>query len=253
MYRIDLRSPQESVAASNPLVGGYDEPMKRVLLSWSSGKDSAWALHLMRQQPHIEVVGLLSTINTQFQRVAMHGTRLSVLEAQAEAAHLPLWTVPLPWPCSNEIYEQRMREACDRAIREKVDAIAFGDLFLPDVRAYREKQLKPTGLEPLFPLWGLPTAELARTMIAGGLRARLTCVDTKQLSGAFAGREFDAALLNDLPPQADPCGERGEFHTCVYDGPIFEARLNLEAGEVVDRDGFIYADLLQIPALIHRN
>ena len=172
----------------NHLVGDYDQRMKRVLLSWSSGKDSAWTLHLLRQQPGIEVVALLSTINAEFQRVAMHGTRLSVLEAQADAAQLPLWTVPLPWPCSNEIYEQRMSEACDRAIREKIDAIAFGDLFLPDVRAYRETQLKPTGLEPIFPLWELPTAALARTMIAGGLRARLTCVDTKQLSGSFAGQ-----------------------------------------------------------------
>ena len=236
----------------NHLVGDYDQRMKRVLLSWSSGKDSAWTLHLLRQQPGIEVVALLSTINAEFQRVAMHGTRLSVLEAQADAAQLPLWTVPLPWPCSNEIYEQRMSEACDRAIREKIDAIAFGDLFLPDVRAYRETQLKPTGLEPIFPLWELPTAALARTMIAGGLRARLTCVDTKQLSGSFAGREFDAALLNDLPPQIDPCGEHGEFHTCVYDGPMFAASLNLEAGEVVDRDGFVYADFLQLPALIDK-
>ena len=227
--------------------------MKRVLLSWSSGKDSAWALHLLRQQPSIEVVGLLTTINTEFQRVAMHGTRRSVLEAQAAAAQLPLWIVPLPWPCSNEIYEQRMSEACERAIHEKVEAIAFGDLFLPDVRAYREKQLKPTGLEPLFPLWELPTAELARTMITGGLCARLTCVDTKQLSSEFAGREFDAALLNDLPAATDPCGERGEFHTCVYEGPMFATRLNLEAGEVIDRDGFVYADFLQIPALISKN
>ena len=218
--------------------------MKRVLLSWSSGKDSAWALHLLRQQPNIEVVGLLTTINAEFQRVAMHGTRLSVLEAQAEAAQLPLWIVPLPWPCSNEIYEQRMSEACERAIRENVDAIAFGDLFLPDVRAYREKQLKPTGLEPLFPLWELPTAELAHTMIAGGLRARLTCVDTKQLSGEFAGREFDAALLNELPAATDPCGERGEFHTCVYAGPMFSAPLPIVTGEIVTRDRFAFADLL---------
>ncbi|MGA9671236.1 MAG: ATP-binding protein [Terracidiphilus sp.] len=227
--------------------------MKRVLLSWSSGKDSAWALYLLSGQPGIEVVGLLTTLNAEFQRVAMHGTRLSVLEAQAEAARLPLWIVPLPWPCSNEIYEQRMSEACNRAIREKVDAIAFGDLFLPDVRAYRETQLKPTGLEPLFPLWELPTAELAQAMIAGGLRARLTCVDTKQLPGTFAGREFDAALLNELPAGIDPCGERGEFHTCVYEGPMFTTRLNLEPGEVVDRDGFMYADFLQTPELIRRD
>ena len=222
--------------------------MKRVLLSWSSGKDCAWALHLLRQQPGIELVGLLTTLNDEFQRVAMHGTRRSVLEAQAEAARLPLWSVPLPWPCSNEVYEQRMAEVCDRAIREQVDAIAFGDLFLPDIRAYREKQLKPTGLEPLFPLWEIPTAALARDMMAGGLRAKLVCVDTKQLPGSFAGREFDAALLDALPPETDPCGERGEFHTCAYAGPMFTAPVQLEAGEVVDRDGFVFADFLPKPA-----
>ena len=223
--------------------------MKRVLLSWSSGKDSAWALHVLRQQPGIELVGLLTTLNTEFQRVAMHGTRRAVLEAQAEAAQLPLWVVPLPWPCSNAIYEQLMSEACDRAIREQVDAIAFGDLFLPDIRAYRETQLKPTGLEPLFPLWEIPTDFLAREMIAGGLRAKLVCVDKKQLPGSFAGRDFDAALLNDLPPEIDPCGERGEFHTCVNDGPMFAVPVNLEAGEIVDRDGFVYADFLERSAL----
>ncbi|MGA3136102.1 MAG: ATP-binding protein [Terracidiphilus sp.] len=216
--------------------------MKRVLLSWSSGKDSAWTLHLLRQQPGIELCGLLTTLNSEFQRVAMHGTRRSVLEAQAEAAQLPLWIVPLPWPCSNEIYEQRMAEVCKRAVDEHIDAVAFGDLFLPDVRAYRETQLKPTGLEPLFPLWQIPTVALARDMIAGGLRAKLSCVDTKQLSGSFAGREFDASLLRDLPPEIDPCGERGEFHTCVYAGPMFTAPLCLQAGEVVNRDGFVFAD-----------
>jgi uncharacterized protein (TIGR00290 family) len=224
--------------------------MKRVLLSWSSGKDSAWALHLLRRQPGIELVGLLTTLNTEFQRVAMHGTRRSVLEAQAEAAQLPLWIVPLPWPCSNQIYEQRMSEVCDRAVREHVDAIAFGDLFLADVRAYRETQLKPTGLEPLFPLWQIPTDALARDMIAGGLRAMLVCVDAKQLPESFAGREFDAALLRDLPPETDPCGERGEFHTCVYDGPMFTGAVNLDAGEVVHRDGFVFADFQERKAIL---
>ncbi len=220
----------------------YDPNMKRVLLSWSSSKDSAWTLHLLRRQPDIEVVGLLTTLNTEFQRVAMHGTRRSVLEAQAAAAGLPLWIVPLPWPCSNEIYEQRMSEACNRAIAERVDAVAFGDLFLADVRAYRETQLKPTGLEPIFPLWEIPTGQLAREMIAGGLRAKLACVDTKQLAGTFAGRDFDEGLLKDLPSGTDPCGERGEFHTCVYAGPMFTAPLNIEPGEIVNRDGFVFAD-----------
>jgi uncharacterized protein (TIGR00290 family) len=219
--------------------------MKRVLLSWSSGKDSAWALHLLRRDPDIEIAGLLTTLNMEFQRVAMHGTRRSVLEAQARAAGLPLWVVPLPWPCSNEVYEQRMAEVCKRAIDERIDAVAFGDLFLEEVRAYRERQLKPTGLEPLFPLWQIPTDELARTMIAGGLRARLACVDTKQLPGSFAGREFDEALLGDLPAETDPCGERGEFHTCVYAGPMFSGPLRLEAGEIVDRDGFVFADFVE--------
>ncbi len=216
--------------------------MTRVLLSWSSGKDSAWTLHVLRQQSDIEIIGLLTTLNSEFDRVAMHGTRRSILEAQAGVAELPLWMVPLPWPCSNEIYEQRMSEACNRALAERVDAIAFGDLFLQDIRAYREKQLAPTGLKPLFPLWDLPTGTLARDMISSGLRARLTCIDTKQLSADFAGREFDETLLRDLPAGADPCGERGEFHTCVYAGPMFTHEIPLMLGEIVHRDGFVYAD-----------
>ena len=216
--------------------------MKRFLLSWSSGKDSAWALHVLRCDPGIEVCGLLTTINAEFQRVAMHGTRCSVLEAQARATGLPLWPVPLPWPCSNEIYESRMSEVCARAVEERIDGVAFGDLYLEDVRMYREKQLAPTGLEPIFPLWGIPTAELAREMIVGGLRARLTCVDPRVLPAAFAGRNFDEALLRDLPPPADPCAERGEFHTCAFAGPMFTEPLSLVPGEVVSRDGFVFAD-----------
>jgi uncharacterized protein (TIGR00290 family) len=231
----------------------YDNRMKRVLLSWSSGKDSAWALHVLRQQSGIELVGLLTTVNSEFQRVAMHSTRLSVVEAQAAAAQLPLWVVPLPWPCSNKVYEQLMAEVCRRAIREEIDAVAFGDLFLPDIRAYREMQLKPTGLEPLFPLWEIPTDLLAREMIAAGIRAKLVCVDPRKLSGSFAGRDFDAALLGDLPPEIDPCGERGEFHTCVYDGPMFAASVDLEAGEVVERDGFVFADFMERGAVLYKN
>ena len=216
--------------------------MKRVLLSWSSGKDSAWTLHVLRQRGDCEVVGLLTTVNTEFDRVAMHGTRRAVLEAQARAAGLPLWVVPLPWPCSNEDYEQKMAEVCARAVSQDVQAMAFGDLFLRDVRAYRERQLQPTGLEPLFPLWQQPTSILAHEMIAHGLWAKLTCVDTRQLKSAFAGREFDEALLRELPSETDPCGERGEFHTCVYAGPMFHSPILLEAGEVVTREGFAYAD-----------
>lgn len=221
----------------------YHRRMKRVLMSWSSGKDSAWALHLLKQDAGVKVCGLLTTVNTEFDRVAMHGTRRSVLEAQAAAANLPLWDVPLPWPCSNAVYEERMADACRRAVDEGIDAIAFGDLFLGDVRAYREQKLKETGLEPLFPLWGIPTEALAREMIAGGLRARISCVDTKQLPSAFAGREFDADLLRDLPAGIDPCAERGEFHTCVYDGPMFNAPVSLRNGEIVNRDGFVFTDL----------
>ena len=226
--------------------------MKRVLLSWSSGKDCAWALHRLRQQPDIEVVGLLTTINSAFDRVAMHGTRRSILEAQAASAGLKLWQIPLPWPCSNEIYERRMSEACSRAVSEGVSAIAFGDLFLSDVRTYREAQLKSTGLEPLFPLWGMPTADLAEEMIAGGLHAKIACVDSRQLDPAFAGRDFDRGFLRELPAGVDPCGENGEFHTCTWDGPIFSKPIPLEVGPSVDREGFIYSDL-QICASLLRN
>ena len=215
---------------------------KRILLSWSSGKDCAWALHVLRRRDDVEIVALLTTLNTQFDRVAMHGTQRAVLEAQAAAAHLPLWIVPLPWPCSNDIYEQRMKAACDRAVAEHVDSIAFGDLFLQDVRAYRERQLQPTGLEPLFPLWDLATGELAREMIAAGLRAKLVCVDTGQLPASFAGRDFDDSLIRELPPHIDPCGENGEFHSCAYAGPMFAHPLALTQGEVVHRGAFVYAD-----------
>jgi len=224
--------------------------MTRILLSWSSGKDSAWALHILRRDPSIQICGLLTTLNAEFDRVAMHGVRRTVLEAQAASAQLPLWTVLLPWPCTNEIYEMRMAEICRRAAAEKIDAVVFGDLFLEDVRAYRERQLAPTGLKPLFPLWQIPTNQLAREMIAGGLRARISCVDTKQLPAAFAGREFDADLLRDLPPGVDPCAERGEFHTCAYAGPMFSAPLPLTTGEIVTRDGFTFADF-RLPEAEH--
>jgi uncharacterized protein (TIGR00290 family) len=216
----------------------------KVALSWSSGKDSAWSLHLLRQDPNIEVVALFTTLNEQFDRVAMHAVRRELLELQAKAVGLPLWTVPLPWPCSNEQYEARMRDLSARALTERVDAMAFGDLFLADIRAYREKQLADTGLQPLFPVWQIPTAELARTMIASGLRAKITCVDPKVLPKEFAGRDFDAEFLADLPPGIDPCGENGEFHSFVYDGPGFRHPVNVSVGEIVERDGFVFADVL---------
>lgn len=173
----------------------------------------------------------------------MHAVRRELLELQAESAGVPLWTVPLPWPCSNEQYEARMREVCARAVQEGVQAVAFGDLFLADIRAYREKQLAGTGLEPLFPVWLLPTPELAANMIGAGLRAKITCADPKALSREFAGRDFDSSFLADLPPGVDPCGENGEFHSFVYDGPMFRRPIAVELGEIVARDGFVFADL----------
>jgi len=217
---------------------------KPVLLSWSGGKDSAWALHLLRADPRYRVVGLLTTINQEFARVAMHGFRESLLDLQGEAAGLPLWKVPLPWPCSNEDYESLMAEVCERAVAEGIEAIAFGDLFLEDIRAYRIAKLAGTGLEPIFPCWLLPTAALAREMIACGVKAHLTCVDPRQLDCSFAGRAFDAQLLADLPEGVDPCGERGEFHTFVSEAPVFSRSIEVRAGETVERDGFVYADLL---------
>jgi uncharacterized protein (TIGR00290 family) len=218
--------------------------MARVAVSWSSGKDSAWSLHLLRQDPDIEVVALFTTLNEQFDRVAMHAVRRELLELQANSLGLPLWTVPLPWPCSNEQYEARMRNLCARATAERADAMAFGDLFLADIRAYREKQLASTGLQPLFPVWQIPTAQLARTMIASGLRAKITCLDPRVLPNEFAGREFDSQFLADLPPGIDPCGENGEFHSFVYDGPGFRKPIQVSVGEIVERDGFVFADLL---------
>jgi diphthamide synthase (EF-2-diphthine--ammonia ligase) len=190
-----------------------------------------------------EPAALLTTMNEEAGRVAMHGVREEVLRAQADAARLPLVTVPLPSPCSNEVYEARMAAAVKQAVLEGFTHVAFGDLFLRDVRQYREDRLGGTGLSPIFPLWDLPTDALARDMIAGGLEARLTCVDQRVLPKTFAGRAFDAALLADLPPNIDPCGERGEFHSCVVSGPMFDRRLEVVGGEVVERGDFVFADL----------
>jgi uncharacterized protein (TIGR00290 family) len=216
----------------------------KALLSWSSGKDAAWALQALRQAGEVEVVGLLTTTNSAFDRVAMHGVRETLLEAQAEAAGLPLWKVALPWPCPNEAYEACMAEACARAVAAGIEAMAFGDLFLEDVRDYRVQKLAGTGLRPLFPIWNPGTAELARDMVAGGLKATLVCVDPKVLDASFAGRDFDASLLADLPAGVDPCGERGEFHTFAWDGPMFRHPVPVRRGEVVEREGFVFADLV---------
>ena len=218
--------------------------MKKVLLSWSSGKDSVWALHLLRQQPDIEVVALLTSFNSAAGRVAMHAVRRALVDAQAARTGIPQWSVDLPWPCSNAEYEERMRGVCQRALAEGITAVAFGDLFLQDIRDYRERQLQGTGLEPLFPVWQIPTAKLARDMIAAGVKAKITCVDPAQVDRTFAGRDFDQALLDSLPPGVDPCGENGEFHTFVYDAPVFSNPIDVRMGEIVERDGFVFADVV---------
>lgn len=218
---------------------------RRLLLSWSSGKDSAWCLHTLRQQADIEVVGLLTTFNEKADRVAMHAVRRQLVEQQAAAAGLPLIPVFLPWPCSNAEYEAALKSALEQAQAEsEIDAIAFGDLFLEDIRGYRETQMAALSIEPLFPIWQQPTAELARTMIDGGVKAYLTCVDPKQCPAEFAGREFDFTLLNELPASVDPCGENGEFHTFVFDGPMFDTPIDVRVGQTVERDGFVFADVL---------
>jgi len=215
----------------------------KILLSWSSGKDSAWSLHVLKQRQEFEVVGLMTTVNEVHQRVAMHAVRTELLEAQAAAAGLLLWKIPIPSPCSNAEYEAAMRAAVEKTKSEEIGGVAFGDLFLEDIRRYREQFLSATGISPIFPIWGVPTAELARDMIAAGLHARLTCVDPKQLPGSFVGREFDSRFLADLPAGVDPCGERGEFHTFAYDGPMFRHAIPVRVGETVERDGFVFADL----------
>jgi uncharacterized protein (TIGR00290 family) len=218
---------------------------RNTILSWSSGKDSAWTLHCLRERGEVEVLALITTYTETFNRVAMHGVRMELVEAQAHAAGLPLWGVPLPWPCSNAIYEEQMRGVFERARSERVTHFAFGDLFLEDIRAYREKQLAEAGLEPMFPIWGKPsdTPALARDMIASGVRAVLTCIDPAQIPRPFAGRTFNAELLADLPSSVDPCGERGEFHTFCYAGPMFAQELAVEVGDSVERDGFIFTDV----------
>jgi uncharacterized protein (TIGR00290 family) len=215
----------------------------KILLSWSSGKDSAWSLHVLRQKGEGHVAALLTSMNMEAGRVSMHGVREEIVRAQAGAAGLPLWTIPLPWPCSNEIYEARLREAVERAVAEGFTHVAFGDLFLQDIRQYREDRLAGTGLTPLFPLWDLPTHCLARDMIAGGLRARISCLDPRVMPRDLIGAEFDADLLARLPSSVDPCAERGEFHTCATAGPMFSHAIDVERGEVVERDGFVFGDL----------
>jgi uncharacterized protein (TIGR00290 family) len=221
------------------------------MLSWSSGKDSVWALHVLRQQPDLEIVGLLTTFNEVFDRVAMHAVRRDLVEAQAAAAGLPLVPLLLPYPCSNEIYEQRMKQAIAEARSAGVTHLAFGDLFLEDIREYRVRLLQETGVEPLFPIWTTAndTPALARRMLATGLGAILTCVDPNQLNERFVGRQYDEQFLAELPATVDPCGERGEFHTFCYRCPEFTRDIRVTAGEIVERDGFWFADLCHEPGL----
>ncbi len=225
------------------VVDPAQETPVRTLLSWSSGKDSAWSLHVLRQDPAVAVVGLLTTINEAADRVAMHAVRNALLDRQADTLGLPVVKVRIPSPCSNAKYEAAMAAAIGGARDRGVTAVAFGDLFLVDIRRYREEALMPTGMTPLFPIWGMDTTALAADMVGSGLRAVITCVDPRQLDPSFAGRTYDARLLRDLPAGVDPCGENGEFHTFAFDGPMFDAPIPVAAGKMVERDGFVFADV----------
>ena len=217
---------------------------KKTLLSWSSGKDSAWTLYQLQQDKDIELLGLVTTVNQTHQRVAMHAVRLELLEQQAAAANLPLYIIPIPYPCSNDEYNQAMSSFFESINGLGATHMAFGDLYLDDIRQYRIENLKPTGLEPLFPLWLKPTDQLAQQMLEAGLKTHITCVDPKQLPVSFAGREYNQQFLNELPAGVDPCGENGEFHSFAYAGPMFKYPIGISFGEVVERDGFVFADLM---------
>jgi len=220
---------------------------KPIFLSWSSGKDSAWALHTLQQDPDYDVVALVTTVNEKHKRVAMHGVREQILQQQADAAELPLHVLNIPSPCSNGEYAAVMKDFLKIMQANKIEHMAFGDLYLEDIRQYREKQLANTGITPVFPLWQKPTRQLAEEMIDAGLKATITCIDPRKLSADFAGRNFDHDFINDLPDDVDPCGENGEFHSCVHHGPMFKQPIAVKPGDVVERDGFIFADLLLMP------
>ena len=217
---------------------------RKTLMSWSSGKDSAWALHKLQQNPEIDLVGLFCTVNKEFDRVAMHGVRVELLEKQAKSIGLPLEIIEIPYPCSNIEYEEIMGLFVERAEQDHIECFAYGDLFLEDVRNYREEQLKGSGIKPVFPLWGIPTDKLSREMISNGLRTVITCIDPRQTPKEFIGKEFDGRFLDSLPGTIDPCGENGEFHSFAFDGPMFKERIEILVGDVVHRDGFVFADLV---------
>jgi uncharacterized protein (TIGR00290 family) len=216
----------------------------KALVSWSTGKDSAYALHEIRRAQDLEIVGLLTTVSSVFARVSMHGVRECLLDQQADALGLPCRKVLIPSPCPNDIYEHKMRQALEQAKREGVTHVIFGDLFLEDIRSYREARLAEIGMKGTFPLWGRETKVLAREMVGSGLRATLTCIDPKRLDPSFAGRVFDGTLLDMLPADIDPCGEKGEFHSFAWSGPMFKQPIQVVCGEVVERDGFVFADVL---------
>ncbi len=217
---------------------------RKTLLSWSSGKDSAWALHVLRQDQSVDVVGLFCTINKEFERVAMHGVRLELLQQQAESAGLPLQVIEIPYPCSDSEYAFAMTEFVAAAREDDIECFAFGDLFLEDVRRYREERLAGSGIAPIFPLWDIPTQDLSREMVDAGLKAIITCVDPKHISQEFAGREYNASFLDDISQEIDPCGEYGEFHSFAFAGPMFRNPIEVNVGKTVHRDGFVFADLL---------
>ena len=217
---------------------------RKVLMSWSSGKDSAWALHKLQQNPDIDLLGLFCTVNKEFDRVAMHGVRVGLLQKQADSIGLPLQIIEIPNPCSNADYETIMGQFVERAKSDNIDCFAFGDLFLEDVRNYREEKLKGSGIKPIFPIWGMPTDKLSREMISSGLRTVITCINPKQTPKQFIGREFDDGFLDELPDTVDPCGENGEFHSFVFDGPMFKEKIEIVVGDIVQREGFIFADVL---------
>jgi uncharacterized protein (TIGR00290 family) len=219
---------------------------KKTLLSWSSGKDSAWVLYLLQQNLGIEIIGLFTVMNQKYNRVSMHATRLEMLEQQANAVGLPLQTIDLPDPCTNEQYDAVMQRFVMESASNGIECMAFGDLFLEDIRKYRENQLKGTGIEPIFPLWEIPTAELAELMLSAGIEAYVSSIDLKRLPSHFAGRKWSRDLLKEFPHDCDPCGENGEIHTVIVGGPMFTKSVPIKIGEIVERNGFAYADIIPI-------
>ena len=216
---------------------------RKTLMSWSSGKDSAWALYKLQRNPEIDLAGLFCTVNKAFNRAAMHAVRVELLQQQAESIGLPLEIIEIPYPCSNDAYEEIMTLFVEKAKKNNIEHFAFGDLFLEDVRNYREEKLKGTGITPIFPIWGIPTDKLSREMISSGLRAVITCIDPKQIPNDFVGKEYNESFLNDIPEGVDPCGENGEFHSFVFYGPMFKEQIEISFGDVVHRDGFVFMDI----------